>query len=361
MNSTTILLVDDEEVNIALLTGLLKDAHTLVVAKNGPKALALAAQKPDLILLDIMMPGMDGYEVCRRLKANEQTKHIPVIFVASKREMADEADGLKIGAVDYIAKPIVPQEVKARVKTCLALHAVNRPQLRESDHSSGPSSTDTVACMTCQEIQAPIDTVVKLADGLLKDGTLSPEQRRPLISIRHSGFHALCMLNLSNELLAIERGDYPLQIGVFDLVSLVRNVRANFEPLIRTKRIILKIQLQSQTDAGKNLFFVRGDKMLCYALLATLLKRALEVSPEDQTVRLSMEDAGKSGIVRISDANTVPETDHGQFFEKEGRGAGAYIAKLLVETQGGKVRMRSDETKGTEIVFSLFKVESDAA
>ena len=122
----TILVVDDTPDNLALMSSLLKDAYKVKVANGGEKALRIAASDspPDLILLDIMMPGMDGYEVCLRLKRNPETMNIPVIFLTARTEMADEKKGLELGAVDYITKPVSPPILMARVKSHLALKAM---------------------------------------------------------------------------------------------------------------------------------------------------------------------------------------------------------------------------------------------
>ncbi len=117
-----ILVVDDEPLNIQVLTGLLKGDYRMMVAKDGQRALKIASSgQPDLILLDIMMPDMDGYEVCRRLKADEATRDVPVMFITAMGEVDDETHGLELGAADYIRKPISPPILKARVKTQLAL------------------------------------------------------------------------------------------------------------------------------------------------------------------------------------------------------------------------------------------------
>lgn len=117
-----IVIVDDEILNVAVLGDLLKDDYTVMVAKNGKQALKIVeAQNPDLILLDIMMPEMDGYEVCRRLKASPDTKDIPVIFISAMGEEENEAKGLELGAVDYIRKPISPAITKSRIKTHIEL------------------------------------------------------------------------------------------------------------------------------------------------------------------------------------------------------------------------------------------------
>ncbi|MBP0047521.1 two-component system response regulator [Marinobacterium sp. AK62] len=126
--SATILIVDDTPENIDILNDILRPSYRVTVALNGMKAIAIAASSPppDLILLDIMMPEMDGYEVIRRLKSNPATARIPVIFVTAKTDVSDEEKGLQLGAVDYISKPISPPIVKARIKTHLALYDQNR-------------------------------------------------------------------------------------------------------------------------------------------------------------------------------------------------------------------------------------------
>ncbi|HXP97782.1 MAG TPA: two-component system response regulator [Telmatospirillum sp.] len=120
-----ILVVDDTPDNLKIMSALLKDRYRIKIANSGEKALSIALSDPapDLILLDIMMPEMDGYDVCRRLKADRRTGDIPVIFLTAKAEVADEENGLKLGAVDYITKPISPPIVLARVETHLALKA----------------------------------------------------------------------------------------------------------------------------------------------------------------------------------------------------------------------------------------------
>ena len=126
MNSTelqTILVVDDTPDNLTLVSNLLKNDYRVRVAINGEKALRIAFSgiPPDLVLLDVMMPGMDGYEVCKQLQTNASTAHVPIIFLTAKSEVEDERKGLLLGASDYITKPISPPILEARVKTHLAV------------------------------------------------------------------------------------------------------------------------------------------------------------------------------------------------------------------------------------------------
>ena len=133
-DKTTVLVVDDTPDNLTLINNLLRDRYRVKLANGGERALRICAtdSKPDLILLDIMMPEIDGYEVCRRLKANPATMDIPVIFLTAKVQVEDEQLGFDVGAVDYITKPVSPPILLARVKTHLAL-AQARTFLRDQN------------------------------------------------------------------------------------------------------------------------------------------------------------------------------------------------------------------------------------
>jgi sigma-B regulation protein RsbU (phosphoserine phosphatase) len=134
LSQCRVLLVDDVKENIAILIETLKNDYMLGFALNGPDALKYAKEKhPDLILLDIMMPGMDGYEVCRRLKADLDTKNIPVVFITALDEIENKTSAFEVGAVDYITKPFEQLEIKARVKTHLTLNLASQALAAQRD------------------------------------------------------------------------------------------------------------------------------------------------------------------------------------------------------------------------------------
>jgi phosphoserine phosphatase RsbU/P len=172
--SATILVVDDTPINIGVICGALKDSYATKVATSGEKALAIASgvEKPNLILLDVMMPEMDGYEVCRRLKSNPDTRDIPVIFLTGQTQADDETKGFEVGAVDYIHKPFSAAVVKARVRTHLMLreaHAQIAQQLveintelemaRQIQLSILPSSTPKIGGMEIVARYIPMTSV----------------------------------------------------------------------------------------------------------------------------------------------------------------------------------------------------------
>jgi len=148
-----ILIVDDTPVNIRVLVEALKNDYKLSIATNGKVALnyAMADQPPDLVLLDIMMPELDGYEVCKRLKDQEKTKDIPIIFITAMSEERNETQGLELGAVDYIVKPINSKIVQARVRTHLELK-------KHRDHLS-----ELVQEKTAELLEAKLDLINRLA------------------------------------------------------------------------------------------------------------------------------------------------------------------------------------------------------
>ena len=154
MERPTILVVDDSPDNLSLISGLLKDSYKLKVANNGEKAIkiAQAETKPDLILLDVMMPGISGYEVCETLKADPSTKDIPIIFLTAMTGADDEKKGLEIGGADYITKPISPPIVLARVKTQLQNKAASDFMRDKNNYLEKEVSQRTKEIMAIQDV-----------------------------------------------------------------------------------------------------------------------------------------------------------------------------------------------------------------
>ena len=173
MDKATLLVVDDTPDNLTLLSGLLRDEYRVKVANSGDRALKIAQAyaPPDLILLDIMMPEMDGYEVCRRLKANHRTRDIPVVFLTAKSEVDDETMGLALGAVDYITKPISPPIVLARIKTHLAMKRVAdflRDQNTFLENEVQRRSDQLVqATLARQRVESELNLALKLQRSML--------------------------------------------------------------------------------------------------------------------------------------------------------------------------------------------------
>jgi len=167
---------------------------------------------PDLILLDIMMPEMDGYEVCRRLRSDASTRDIPVIFVTARAEAADEVKGFELGAVDYIAKPINPYRVKARIRTHLLLRqAKHTLKLQNAELKEAARLREDVDHIMRHDLKGPLNSIIGSSQILLHSETRSEADRRRIESVEAAGYRMLNMVNLSLDLLKMERKEEPIR------------------------------------------------------------------------------------------------------------------------------------------------------
>lgn len=191
-----VLIVDDVSENLHAMMSILRDHYAIVAAVSGEKALEIASRspKPDLILLDIKMPGMDGYEVLRRLKADPSTSSIPVIFVTALSESADEAKGLTMGAADYITKPVNPELLKLRVLTQLELHCYRRKPVFMQSGANELAAKKTILV---------VDDV--------------PENVHELISALSDEYHVIAATN-GEKAIEIVEGASPPDLILLDIV-----------------------------------------------------------------------------------------------------------------------------------------------
>jgi len=175
-----ILIVDDAPDNLGVLLDALKDDYTVIAARNGSKALQLAAATPapDLILLDIVMPEMDGYQVCSRLKEREDTRSIPVIFLTALEEVESENLGLSLGAVDFIRKPINPTTLHLRVKLHIEL-LQSRRRLEELNHQliEAARLRELVEQITHHDLKGPLNVIIGIPQLLLRKCEFTDSQR----------------------------------------------------------------------------------------------------------------------------------------------------------------------------------------
>jgi hemerythrin-like metal-binding protein len=206
-SETSILLVEDEEINILILEEVLKtNNYGVIVAKNGNEGIEKAIEfVPDLILLDIVMPEMDGYEVCMRLKDNPLTRDIPIIFVTAKIEEVNEELGLEFGAVDYIKKPINPTIVLSRVKTHLELRAV-KVQL-QNILSETNEKIDTSQPVS-EEARTQNEAVLQSAQGIISDS-----ENMPAVGKMNNEIEWFEDLSLGDEILDSQNKEYILLLN----------------------------------------------------------------------------------------------------------------------------------------------------
>ncbi len=212
-HTPTILVVDDSPENIDMLVGILGGAYKVKAAKNGEKALKIARSQtpPDLILLDIIMPEMDGYDVCRQLKSDPSTMNIPVMFVTGKDRAEDETRGLQLGAVDYITKPFTPPIVLARVKTHLALYFASQGTQPDTGDGQKPEEPHPGFREAENEPQqAPLRQTILVLDD-------SPESIDVLVSIL-SPYYKVKATTQGQKALKIATSSHPPDLILMDIV-----------------------------------------------------------------------------------------------------------------------------------------------
>lgn len=353
----TILVVDDIPINIDVLSGILSGEYRVLAATNGIKALKLAKGDlaVDLILLDIMMPGMDGMEVCRRLKADPVTADIPIIFLTAKTEADDIAAALDAGGVDYVTKPFHPTVLKARVRTHLSLKTA-RDDIREQMDTLVENARlrEDVECMARHDLKSPVAAIISLSESLLEGILLDIEQKNSIKNIGESAYDILGMIDRSLDLYKMEMGQYKFKKESIDVNAVVlKVVNAARE---NAKQYGVTIQLSA---ADK--YFVHGEALLIFSMLGNLLKNAVEASSNEGkvTVRISCDE---QVTISIHNQNMVPEEIHNCFFDKfvtsgkkKGSGLGTYSAKLMAKVQGGDISFKSTPANGTRLTVRLPK------
>ncbi|MBF0498246.1 MAG: response regulator, partial [Deltaproteobacteria bacterium] len=234
LSKCSVLVVDDTETNVDILVDILGDDYEVRVAMDGPGALeTVAMAPPDLILLDIMMPGMDGYEVCRKLKADNKTRNIPIIFVTALQGEDDEAKGFELGSVDYITKPFRPATVTARVKTHLELKLSQQDLEKQNELlKEHIRIKEEVERITRHDLKTPLSAVISVPSVILKEQTnLTPEQIELLQMLEETGYRMLDMINSTLDLYKMETGQYQPQLGPVDLLKLVNEIRGETREL----------------------------------------------------------------------------------------------------------------------------------
>lgn len=370
-----ILIVDDIPKNLQVLSNILnKEGFNIAFASNGDQALmSISEVKPDLILLDIMMPEVDGYEVADKLKSNKETSEIPIIFLTGKAETEDIVKGFKHGAVDYITKPFNSVELISRVNTHLSLklskdelHRKNNElQLIRKELEETIASKDKFFSIISHDLKGPFSGFLGLS-GMLADEyeDLTGEEIANIgVSLNSAANRLFSLLeNLLNwSRTQLGRMEYaPYSIKLNEIVD--KNI---------------KIQLQTAQSKGiqlineiKNDYLVYADENMLNTILRNLISNAIKFTDKDGYVKvyaeseedfmviyvedngLGMKKSAKEKIFRIDSKYST----HGTNNEK-GTGLGLILCKELVETQGGKISFESEENKGTKFYFSIPKTK----
>jgi two-component system, sensor histidine kinase and response regulator len=366
-NNGTILIVDDTPANLDLLGAMLADeGYDVRPAINGQVALmAVRASLPDLILLDINMPGKNGYEVCQELKADEQTAEVPIIFLSALDEIADKVRAFQVGGVDYITKPFQFEEVLARVENQLTLYRQRREieELREKERryfEELNKMKDQFVNTVSHDLKNPINNIMGYAEMLLEDEDPIDdldEIRDIVARILYSSQQMYALVTDLLDLAKIEAG-MALTLNPVPLNKFLDEHVKDFELLARHKQIKL-IYSPPETE-----IIVTIDSSRLGQVLSNLLSNAIKYTPEAGEVEIVTEIDGDYILIRIVDTGLgIPTEDVPHLFDKfyrvrreehltsEGTGLGLSIAKAIVEKHSGKIWAESELGAGS--VFNI--------
>ena len=336
----SILIVDDTPSNVLLLKRMLAQrGYQTQSVTTGKLALEVArAEMPDLILLDIAMPELNGFEVCEQLKADPVLNEIPVIFISALHETIDKVKAFNVGGVDYVTKPFQFEEVYARVKTHLRLRRLEK--LR-----------DDLSHMVIHDLRNPLSVIFSFLDILDNEADkLSSSARTFLPLARHCAEEMYCMIGSILDVSKMGVGEMKLQTVPCDLVGLIRDVLAATPPPAAHRTITLSAPESSPE--------VTADIGLIRRVLQNLLSNALKHTTAGGVV--SIEVTATDGEVRVAVTDTGPGIApefHQQIFDKfsqvedgnnsMGTGLGLTFCKLAVEAHGGSIGVQSELDKGS--------------
>lgn len=357
-----ILVVDHMPDNLRLLADLFKDEYQVRIAHNGEKALAICQSDnpPDLVLLDVMMPGMDGFEVATKMREHHTSEHIPVIFVTEIDTTDIKLKGLELGAVDFVTKPIDLHMLKPRVRNFLRY--VDLHKHLQADYDSMLETArlkEDVENIIRHDMKDPLAGIIGLVQTLAGDDMMDRQQIKQLHMIEEIALQVLNMINLSSELYKIETGRFKLDAKPVKIGDILRRIAEILRTTFKGKNLNISVDTDI-VSVSKEIPQILGDAMLCYSLFQDLIKNACEAAPENSRVVVIMEDMSPMRIT-IQNKGAVPKEIREHFFDKfvthgksSGTGIGAYSAKLLTEVQHGKIELQvSDEENLTTVTVNL--------
>lgn len=298
MKRQTVMIVDDTPANGALLNTILREQYQIVIALSGAEALDLIArQKPDLILLDVMMPGLDGFQLCSILKSDPATREIPVIFVSAMIREEDEVKGLELGAIDYIMKPIRPHIVRARVRNHLELKRYH--DLLQTLSAAADRTKKEFLRSISHELRTPLTPIIGMTD-LVLNKEQDDEKRRCLSLVQKA---ALKLLGLIEDLIETSRlQNAPVQLddSPIALVPFLDALAAELDTLARSKSLRVRITVDPSLPET-----LRGDSGMLQKALGVLLGNAVKFTPEGEVVLEARRVVGEAGaMVRFSVLDT---------------------------------------------------------
>lgn len=362
-----VLVVDDNQANLRLLTDVLASRdYQVYEALNGPEALRIAqSSRPDLVLLDISMPGMDGFQVCERLKADARTRDIPVIFISALSDTDDVVRGFEVGGVDYITKPFKFREVLARIANQLTL--VRQRQeieaLRRQDRQTFESLShmkNEFIRMATHDLRNPLNVILGYASML--ERLAVTEEHRALMdeALQAINGNVAKMRKLVTDMLDLAQVETSWQFkpASVSLGSLLEKVAGNYHLIAEQKGVTLTVT----PPAGDSTIVADANAII--RAVDNLVVNALKYTPAGGRIAVRAKLRDQHAIIQIGDSGIgIPPEDVSRVFDAfyrvkqasnpdiEGTGLGLSIVKAVVERHGGHIDVRSKVGVGS--VFSI--------
>ncbi len=372
--SDKILVVDDSPDNVFLIKTILEEeGYTISTAENGISALAqLQASPCDLVLLDLMMPGMDGYEVTKHIRGDMKlSQYIPILLITA-HDAPNVAHGLDLGADDFIRKPVTVDELLARVRSLLRL----KHSMDERDEIARQRE-DFVSRLT-HDLRTPLvaaDRMLMLfQQGAL--GVLSPQMQEVIAIMARSNINLLTMVNTLLEVYRFEAGRKTLALQPVNLAQLLEEVAGELTPLAQDKTLSLNLELNEELKTNT----IIGDRLELHRLFTNLIGNAIKFTDSGAvTISLTSQTqfdknseyqfSGKfhfADYIRIAIADTglgIPPEEQTTIFERfrqgshksSGSGLGLYLARRIVEAHQGVILLNSELGKGSTFIVLLPK------
>ncbi|MBU4305167.1 MAG: response regulator [Candidatus Omnitrophica bacterium] len=365
-NKPKILVVDDEPINVKLLeANLLPAGYEVITASNGEEALCKVAENEiDLVVLDVMMPGVDGFEVTRRLRADETTQFIPIVLVTALKETAERIQGIDAGCDDFISKPFDRGELLSRVKSLLRIKYLrdeldrNYRKLKELEDLK-----DNLLHMVVHDMNNLANIICLGLEFLRKNnkGSLTQQQLTVLEKMTISADALNMMIGNLLDINKMEEGKLKLSYESFSLYELAKDV------ISQMQMIAVEPGTELLLEAEENMPEINADKELIRRVIANLIGNAVKFTPDRENIRVGIflkEENGGFFYVQVKDKGKgIPAEYAEKIFEKfaqvgdkanrRGRGLGLAFCKMAVEAHGGRIWVESGPGMGSLFTFSL--------